>query len=976
MNDIVEINNQKLIQNINSQVDIINSLIIWTKKNLVGSRKVETFKKLIDKRRKLKRYLFSLLSNPAIAAFGESQKGKSYVISTLLSSKGKQFIVTDKNGKSYNFIEELNPHTNNTEATGVVTRFTSSCEVYDEDFPIRVRLLSIADILQILCDTAYQDVKNHIIVEKESINDYMAMIERKYENGPDIQGYLDEDDVFNIREYVERYMQNGALELLNSNFFDVLGLCISKIQPKEWPSIMSKLWYDNSEITNLFQRLLEGYQIVNFATYVNIPISALLNSNTTLMSSACLQKLVEMHPIVGNTDLNNGTDILFQDGNTNRKINGFCKSVLSAMTAEIVFQIPEDTLSEQMRFHLEGITDEMEKSHLIAHGWNQTVTKGFLRNVDILDFPGARSRLDINESQIQEELSRQMVLRGKVSYLFNKYSDEKLINVLMLCHDFEQTGQAAMPPILSKWVSNNIGIDAKSRTEYIDKSVVSPLFIIATKFNVDMRVDVNNTGNEQIENRWYDRFTKVLYGQVLMATSNDWFDHWTLNGSFKNTFLLRDFKYSGERGNRLFNGFTEFGEERTENDVEFHHRVKESFTQSSDVKRFFSDPDVAWDSACTLNNDGAIRIIQKLAIVSGNAKESRYYKNVKDVRNIHQSIISLMSEYFHDESDDNILQKAISRAGTIIAELDILCGKDNYFFGRMIGNMQICENYVFDYFYSLLNSSNLVENRDMKEYDLVLSRCHGRISASNSYEQNLNILCQEYHFTDVANCKDFFENVKKVSLEKLFACDFHQKSNSEQLAEGIIEQWLTDIKSQKNLKFYESFGCNTLIILDLVENMKAVSDSTGLVGFIAKTISPYVDAISVPHQILEMIADITAEIINEFVVSFGYSFYNNDKINELKQINEKNNLHLSFDYGLMDKVPMSNDELAVLFDNIRPTEENSRLSELPSFINYNKWIEMLLISFVAAYNVPNYDVEANKQLGNLLGVYDELANTI
>jgi hypothetical protein len=67
-----------------------------------------------------------------------------------------------------------------------------------------------------------------------------------------------------------------------------------------------------------------------------------------------------------------------------------------------------------------------------------------------------------------------------------------------------------------------------------------------------------------------------------------------------------------------------------------------------------------------------------------------------------------------------------------------------------------------------------------------------------------------------------------------------------------------------------------------------------------------------------------------------------------------------------EKVPVSNDELSTLFDKIRPTEENTMLSSLPSFINYNKWIELLLISFIASYNVPNYDVEANKQLGLML----------
>ena len=214
--------------------------------------------------------------------------------------------------------------------------------------------------------------------------------------------------------------------------------------------------------------------------------------------------------------------------------------------------------------------------------------------------------------------------------------------------------------------------------------------------------------------------------------------------------------------------------------------------------------------------------------------------------------------------------------------------------------------------------------------------------------------------------------MKGISLDKLFECNFKQKSNSEQLAEGIVRQWLDDIGSQKNLKFYETEGCNTLAVLDLIENLKAVVGTTGLVASIAKAISPFVDAVSVPHQILDMIADTTAEMMNEFVVTLGFNRYSPEKIADLKLVNEKNGLHLSFDYGPAGKVPMSKDELSELFDAIRPTEENVRLTSLPSFINYNKWIDMLLISFVASYDVPNYDVEANRQLGLLLEAYRSL----
>ncbi len=972
MEDIIDKENNQLIANISAQISEIDKMIGWAKANMEERRASEVFKQLVDKRRTLRRYQAALSSNPAIAAFGESQKGKSYVISSLLASKGEQFTVTDNNGVIYNFIEEMNPPTNETEATGVVTRFTNGYTVPDANFPIKVKLLSMADILQILCNTAYLDVKSHLIISREEINEEMAMLERKYAGAPDVQSWLIEDDILTIKEHVERYMANVASELLSSDFFDVLTRIVRKIQPKDWPAIMARLWYDNASITQLFSRLLEGYQAVGYAEEIFIPVSALLNLHTTLMSSMCLQNLGNNLPVTGNSSLDDGTDILCGAEGGWHEVAGFNKSILSAMTAEVVFQIPDESIKEELSFCLDGVTDENEKAYLLSHGWNRSVNKQFLNSVDILDFPGARSRLEIEESQIPKELATQMVLRGKVAYLFNKYSDEKRINVLMICHDHMQNGSSAMPPILKKWIEDNIGSTPREREAFIDKSIISPLFLIATKFNIDLRVDVSATKNEQLDNRWDDRFSKVLYNQVLMATSNKWFDDWTPAGSFRNTYLLRDYKYSGINGNRLFEGFAETGVETKENDPEFRAKLHESFSTNANVRKFFDDTVMAWNSACTQNNDGTVLIIQKLGIVAGNAKESRLYKNKADVARIHNEVAALMNEFYHNENDGDALQRAITRGGGIIAELDIACGRNNYVFGRVIKSLQITENYVFDIYYAGLNNTSMIEERDMKEYDLILRRCMGEISPSNSFERNLEILTRRYHFPSTEECRSFFENVKGLSLDILFEGDRQKKTNSRQLAEKVVDKWLDDLQAPRKLKHYESLGLNVLVMLDLIENMKAVAQTTGLVQFIASTISPFVDAITVPHALLDMIADTTAEIINSFVLNFGYTRYDDLKIAELRALNDDKHLGLSFDYNVRRALPVDLDAFSAMFDAMRPTEENTSLTNLPSYSNYNTWTEMLMISFIASHDIPTYDVEANRKLGKILETFATL----
>ena len=398
MNDIIESKNLELIQNVTDQIGSINNLIKWADCHLQESRREETFKKLVNIRRQLKRLRYALESNPAIAAFGESQKGKSYVISSLLARKGRQFMVADPlTGKQYNFVEQFNPIVRDVEATGVATRFTKVYDVPDESFPVMVKVLSVADMLEILCDTAYNDVKTHSIIDSEDIDEFVIAQERRYKGGAPVQRFLDEDDIMNVREYVEGHVGMAkAKELLDSRYFDVLARIIPQVQPREWPQLMSKLWYDNPDITNLFVRILQGYETLGFSKRIYIPISALLNDTTTLMGSNCLQRLDMPVPTTGNTDPNQGTD-LFVEGR--QVVRGFSKSVLSAMTAEVVFQIPEDTINEDLVYHTEGIMDDSVLQRLLSKGWNRKVSKRFLDTVDILDLPRAWAAEEMQEEQ-------------------------------------------------------------------------------------------------------------------------------------------------------------------------------------------------------------------------------------------------------------------------------------------------------------------------------------------------------------------------------------------------------------------------------------------------------------------------------------------------------------------------------------------------------------------------------------------------
>src|SRR5690554_1359199 len=127
-------------EKINSQLQIVENSLSWIKESLEGEKHMRAYRSLVNSRRQLKRKKLAIEGNPAAATFGESQVGKSYLLSALLSKKGEPFTIKDSSENVYNFINDINPLGRGTESTSVVTRFTVNEEVAYGDFPIKAKL--------------------------------------------------------------------------------------------------------------------------------------------------------------------------------------------------------------------------------------------------------------------------------------------------------------------------------------------------------------------------------------------------------------------------------------------------------------------------------------------------------------------------------------------------------------------------------------------------------------------------------------------------------------------------------------------------------------------------------------------------------------------------------------------------------------------------------------------------------------------
>lgn len=952
-----------MINKILSYIDAINESIPWVKQNRPNQYE-SIYLQLVEERRKMGKIATAEQDNPAIAAYGKSQTGKSYLMSNILQKNGEPFLI-NVDGKDYNFINDMNPITKNTEATGVVTRFSSfsrNIDRFSPEHPIMMRTLSVSDIILVLSDGYYNDIVDYTTESESDITQMAEDIYLKYKSVPcQNQTALTPDDILEIKFYFKKSI-NNAQSYNHTDFFDKLALVIDRIPINEWVDVFSNLWHREQNLTNLFSRLLAVLQRVKFNRDVYLPVGALLhegNNENTIMSVQCLNGL-------GDCSNPRVSDVFLKEGNRFLTVPGISKSELSAICAEVVLFIPEGFLDSSSEYCFDGITDQSTIER-ITHG---DINKSILRTNDLLDFPGARSRLEEKSATLSEsDILCKVLLRGKVAYLFNKYNEARVLNVLLYCHDFEQNDVSSIPNTLDTWVKNYVGDTPEKRAQTIQMAGgISPLFYIATKFNVDMQEEQNPSANERnaIDGRWFARFQKVLYRECFNADSVDWVKNWTNADSFfRNSYLLRDFKYSGEKASKLYDGFSAGGKELRMSIPQSHYDLlRLSFCESPDVKTFFADPAKSWDVAASINNDGSLYIIENLTTVANCLLRTRSEQFLEQISASQARVYDMLKEFHISDDMDKLLEDNVRKAKSIIRELDIACNNDNYYFGHLIQALQVSEREILDSIHGLIQGADLNDkNNSFKEYEIIRRRCGALLDDCTNDDERWGVIIDTYALRDRTNAEDYLKQ-RNIDASKLFANTFKKKDNSSIIADKAYDVWQEKIQSVGFLNtFSSSHTFDTAVMVTLIENILTKSRFYDLPRRMSAQISEFTNTMN-PSSINEsLVADILASTISDYIYDLGYSYLSQNDIASVKSLAAQYRLPM---YNYIDKEDNSisePEELASLFD---ASVNNSEMLTKSFENSYFSWAEYLCASFVSNLSVPDYDKQANDALAVIL----------
>ncbi|MFM9947415.1 MAG: virulence factor SrfC family protein [Saprospiraceae bacterium] len=925
----------------------LNKAVDWANKFLNGAVQQRVSNKIKKIRRDIKKIKFAIPQKPSSALYGESQVGKSYLIKNLLSKPGEPFNVKDKSSSSvYDFLEHINPKGDGVEATSIVTRFSTHVDTPNSNYPIMVRLLSPKDIVLLLCDTYFADVIDHQFIPNAStVEKHIQDIETKFTNTAQQQEAFTEDDVYDIKEYFEEHFKSFTSDIINSKFWQVAASFIEHVDYRNWLDIFKILWSNNEFIGNIFTRLIDALRQVHFSSIVYIEFRAVLRKHGTLLHVARLRELTGEPTFedVSNANYLKNVDMLYQS-QQDWIPNSMDKSILCALVAELVIEVD----------------GELESS------------KPFLKHSDLLDFPGARSRMKNQESKLSEAHIGNMVLRGKVSYIFNKYSSQYLISNLLFCNKNTKIEVTYIPKLLNSWIENYIGEDETKRSEFLEGSDISPLFIIYTFFNEDMTFDPINDKEDNLSEKWVKRFKTIFENEILTKTY-DWHQNWVNDKKskcFKNNYLLRDFHYS----KTVYAGYDENERESEAVPVKMNNyldKLKKSFIDFDFVQNHFENPEKSWNEAASMNKDGSDLIIFNLAKVSNN-----YARTQKFIRMLNELSLELneeMRKHYHSDDSDKQIKKAAKKAGDIHGNIDNVFGRDPYAFGTFINAFVVRESTVYNFYKDELRRVELIEKSNITSYVLIRNS-NPELGIKKSFDENVSVLMKTYYLENKEGVEQYFLE-KGINLNELFYGEVNSlKNNSLILAEGLRDFWFSNYLHRERFEYILQFGFSEVALENLFENIKLTFNELEVTESIAENIREYVDRFDKIEEAEEMIADISATIINKFITSMGWDFYSDSKMADLKATNEANNLNLNLKSRDENLELMDNAEIATLFDNMHKYNEIvSRVSldqnvvkDFPNISNISKWRDRMIISFIANCAIPTYDVLANQELGKIL----------
>lgn len=543
-----------------------------------------------------------------VGFFGLSQAGKSYLISALAANHDGN-LITNFGGETLDFLEHINPAGGGKEATGLVTRFSrQATESPDSAYPVELNLFKEVEIAMILSNAWFNDFDQELInyeIDEALIQEHLKAFSETTElnAAPSVSP----EDIVALMDYVG---EKRSVSKLKASYWPKAIQLIPHLDLPQRAEFFSILWGKQSRITAVYLQLAQALEQLGGAQKVYAELNALvqksesgftqlnsiMNVDTLNLLGTVDDRAIRVRPII-NGEIQNVTEIK--------------TAQLTALVSEMTFKLvdaPKDTVVEK---------------------------------VDLLDFPGYRSRLkmpSIKPLLEQSDLIAQLLLRGKVSYLFERYTNSQEMNGLIMCTNSNKQSEVVdVDKVLSEWIHKTQGASPEER------STRQPGLMWAMTM-MDMFVQgasalASNQRPESCSNlmkiTMLERFGK-----------SDWMQNWDKK-AFNNAFLVRK--------PRLDSTFLDLDAQKNELNISPNSEnalaeLRQSFITNSSVQTHVEDPAAAWDAMMALNDGGITRL--GLGIYKVADPSFKLQRIQEQLIQIHTQIKNSLGQWYHKDADD------------------------------------------------------------------------------------------------------------------------------------------------------------------------------------------------------------------------------------------------------------------------------------------------------------------------------------
>ena len=549
-----------------------------------------------------------------VGFFGLSQAGKSYLISALAAG-GDGKLETMVDGQRLDFINHINPPGGGKEATGLVTRFSFRAKQGPAGFPLVLKLFDEIELVKILANSFFNDFNFEKIdnpIDATTAKRKLTELETR-KRAQRVPG-ITEDDMVSLWEYLKESFGNSISPLAPEFLPRAVNLA-PYLSIEDRAQLFGCLWGQASALTQAFLSLAQTLAQLGQPTSVFAPIEALVRKTESgVLSQADSIMNVDMLQRLGRP-LDLPISVLPVINGQAQAAQSITMAQLAALTAELTFPLV-----------------------------NQPHQKIF-EDVDLLDFPGYRGRLgldslsDISAAQGKDQVGNpiaQLLLRGKVAYLFERYTESQEMNVLVVCTaSHKQSDVTEVGPVLSKWIEKTQGKTAEERARR-DAGLIWAVTMFDIKINDSLTKDedmLHTVWNNLVQMTMLERFGSFA-----------WMQDWAKGVEFNNTFLVRK-----PRSPVSFLD-VEAGQERsiTQSVASQLSLMESTFIKAPLITTHVGDPALAWNAMMTLNDGGIARLSHYLARVSTReVKLERINELLNEV--LHELIDNRLGRWFHQD---------------------------------------------------------------------------------------------------------------------------------------------------------------------------------------------------------------------------------------------------------------------------------------------------------------------------------------